>query len=181
MIDLKNISLGSDPKKTLKIMLSLAATFLVLWVFVLAQNNNDRPSAGTVHGLVQVDSLHISLSPAAAAVPQKESGSFYSRTIPVVIILGVVMAGLWFWQKKNPVKEDSLFTIVAKQQLGVGQQITVILINEEYWVLSTSGKEISLMHRYSREEWNGKSPMAKNDESSRFLKIFTEKKQDYAN
>ncbi len=181
MIDLKNISLGSDPKKTLKVMLSLAATFLVLWVFVLAQNNNDGgPAAGTPHGLVKVDSLHISLSPAAATIPQKESSSFFSRSLPIVVILAVVMAGLWYWQKKNPVKEDGLFTIVGKQQLGVGQQITVIFINEEYWVLSTSGKDISLMHRYSKEEWNGKSLLANKDESNRFLKIFTEKQQDYA-
>lgn len=181
MIDLKNISLGSDPKKTLKVMLSLAATFLVLWVFVLAQSNDSGPAAGSAQGLVKVDSLHLSLSPTTAVVPQHESGGFYSRTIPIVIILGIVMAGLWYWQKKNPKKEEDVFTVVGKQQLGVGQQITVIFINEEYWVLSTSGKDVSLMHRYSREEWNGKSPIAEKDESSRFFNIFTEKQRDYAN
>lgn len=182
MIDLKKIASGSDPKKTLKVMLSLAATFLVLWVFVLAQNGGVNSSDAASQGLVQVDSLNISLKPKTTMIPKQNAGNLVAHTFPVLLILGVVVAGLWFWQKKSPdKKENDLFTVVDRQQLGVGQQIIVILINNEYWVLGSAGKDISLMHRYSREEWQSGEPVKQKAETSRFLKIFTENQKKIVN
>ena len=57
-----------------------------------------------------------------------------------------------------------IFTTIGTQQLPAGQRLTVTRINGEYWVMATNGSQgVSLLHRYSEEEWQGvaEEPAAK--------------------
>jgi flagellar biogenesis protein FliO len=179
MLDLKKLPVGDDPQKMLKVILGLAAVFLVLWVFVLAQSNHyDTVPAGK-SGLVNTDSLHLTVVPQVKKASTDQNSSLFLRSLPVLIILTCIIAGLWFWQKKSTTRDTDIFTIVGRQQIGVGQQIIVILINEEYWVLAVSGKEITLLQKYDKDGWKG--PQAnKPNQNKRFLNIFSDTQKKYA-
>jgi len=180
MFDLKNLPVGDDPKKILKMILGLAAIFLVLWVFVLAQSNQYDTSSSGTNGIVNTDSLNLSLTPQMRQTSAKQGGSVFLHTLPVLLFLTVVIFLLWYWQKKGGAdKKSDLFEVVGRQQLGVGQQIVVMFINEEYWVLAISGKEISLLEKYAKEDWKGPE-VGSRLSSNKFMKIFSEKQQKYA-
>ena len=179
MLDLKKLPVGDDPQKMLKVILGLAAVFLVLWVFVLAQSNKYDTIPSAKSGLVNTDSLNLTVVPQVKKTSTAHNSSLFLRSLPVLIILTIIIAGLWFWQKKGTTRDTDIFTIIGRQQIGVGQQIIVMFINEEYWVLAVSGKEITLLQKYDKDDWKG--PQAnKPNHSNRFLNIFSETQKKYA-
>lgn len=181
MFDLKKLPVGDDPKKILKVILGLAATFLVLWVLVLTQSNSSGAVSSGNNTLINSDSLSLSVSPQAKRASTSQSGgSIFLKALPVLLILAIIIVFVWYSQKKGPKKSPDLFKIIGRQQLGVGQQIVVMYINEEYWVLAVSGKEISLLDKFSKDEWKGPEKEEK-VQYNQFLRIFSEKQQKYAN
>lgn len=169
----------ANPKKMLGFVLAIAVCFLVIWMLVAVQVD---PAGETVavEQSGRLDSLRISLSEATgdsltikdeqsvSVTTSEKSSSPFSNALPTFLIMLSVIGALWYWIKKNNDAEQqvsadvNLFDLLGSQQVAPGQQIAVIKINNEFWVLGTGGEVVQLLHRYSEDEWEGpESPVRK--------------------
>jgi hypothetical protein len=100
----------------------------------------------------------------------------FSGVFPTVLIFLVLIGGAWYWlrtQKKSDTKQGAgpLFTTVASQHLPGGPKLTVVKLNEEYWVMASGGPQgTQLLHRYTPEEWQGIEKQEKKNWKNTFLK-----------
>lgn len=163
----------ANPRKMLASILGIAVFFLVIWMFVAVQVDPSGENVAAEQS-GRLDSLRLSLSDqfsdslelksnqnAAASKPEKANTSFM-KTLPVFLVLILVIGGLWYWIKKggagtthSNISEKNVFNLLGSQKIMAGKRITVIKINNEFWVLSTGGEAMQLLHRYTEDEWEG--------------------------
>ncbi len=165
MWDWKNSppSLPGDPKRFLKIVLSVSFGLLVLWVFVMAQTDSSERQAVSVEEQQRLDSLRQALGTDSQDLSrQTESQGMFFNALTTFLVLGGLAIAFWWWYSRKYTTQNSLAAgspvakVVGNQQIGMGQEIKVIEINEEYWVLGVSSQSVNLLHRYQKDEW--KSP-----------------------
>lgn len=174
----------AEPQKMLGFVLAIAVCFLVIWVLVVVQSDVTGPEQGVQQDSrlaelrssmerAEPDSLALAadstadpVSPVRQQVPPASPSSGPSTPFadawPTFLILLAAVAGLWLWIKRRartgaPRLQETgeLFERVGTQPLGPDQDLTVIALNDEYWVMATGGGETRLLHRYHTDEWNG--------------------------
>ncbi|MGD8428703.1 MAG: flagellar biosynthetic protein FliO [Balneolaceae bacterium] len=161
----------SRPKKVLGFVLGIAVCFLLIWMLVVLQAGTSGRTV-VVDQSGRLDSLRVSLNKSAgdslskssnlsnlAVAPREKSSAPFSNALPVFLILLAAIGGLWYWIKRGNASSDSktdgVFLPVGTQEVVAGQQISVIKMNDEFWVLGTCSSGMALLHRYSEEDWNG--------------------------
>ena len=69
------------------------------------------------------------------------------------------MPGVWIARKGGPLEPETgpaTFTDLGKTQgIAPGQNLQIVEVNNEIWVLGVTGSSINLLHRYDRDEWDG--------------------------
>lgn len=159
--------LQTNPGKLLKSVLMLAGCFLAIWILVILQSNPSTQNNIRVQESGRLDSLQISTFADAEEPTQSSPASGSGRAfdmsamLPLILFFLICVAGVWFWMRSknnaslsNP--PSRLFNTVGSQQLPGGQQLVVIKLNSEYWVMTTGGTEgMKLLHRYHADEWQG--------------------------
>lgn len=165
MWDWKNSppSVPGDPKKFLKLVLAISFGLLVLWVFVMAQTERSERQAVSVEDQQRLDSLRQALGTEEGERPvqQTDSQGMFFNALTTFLILGGLGLAFWWWysrkltgnQSTGGVGSGPIAKVVGSQQIGMGQEIKVIEINDEYWVLGISSQSVSLLHRYQKSEW----------------------------
>lgn len=165
MWDWKNAppSLPGDPKRFLKIVLSISFGLLVLWVFVMAQTDRSERQTVSVEEQQRLDSLRQALGTDGQDLRrQTESQGMFFNALTTFLVLGGLAIAFWWWYSRKystanpPAGGGAVAKVVGNQQIGLGQEIKVIEINDEYWVLGVSSQSVNLLHRYQKDEW--KSP-----------------------
>lgn len=166
--------LQAQPNKMLGFVLAIAACFLLIWLLVVMQTDTTTELV-TIDQKGRLDSLRLSLNQEASTdtflvanqqnISASDAGknkSLFTNALPTFIILLAAIGGLWYWIKRKGSGTDvsaasgsSLFATVGTQQVTEEQRISVIRINNEFWVLDTGGQNIGLLHRFSESEWNG--------------------------
>lgn len=152
-------------RRFLQLVVALAFAMLVVWVFVMSQNEMDSGSgmpeynpadSASVVQKQRLDSLRKAIGRDAAEVKQREeTESWMSRTIPIIVLFLIVLgAMLWWARKREGDAGGTIFKEVAQQQLAPGQTIKVIEVNGEYWVLGVTGNSITLLDKLNPEEWS---------------------------
>lgn len=159
-----------DPKKIVKYALAIGAGLLVLWIFVLAQTDS-RDRSFSVEEQQRIDSLRVALGRDIQPIQESERTRMLPNAITTILILGGTILVFWFYfQKKSPPSSPSnpVFNVLSRQSLPGGQEIQVIEINDEYWVLGITHQQVNLLHRYKKEEWDliVKDEMTDNDTKS---------------
>ena len=165
MIDWKSFKhqANGNPKKVLGFAVGLATCFFVMWAFVLAKSEiNSGSATSIVSDTIVSDTLAASNAEYAPSQQIKElkgsreEPSLSSGLWPVALLLGLMILALWFFaKKKKAVSETQFMNLLGTQQVGVNQQLSLVHINEEYWVLGITNGQVSLLHRYDKEEWKG--------------------------
>jgi len=161
MLDWKNLQQmpASNSKKILKFSVSLGITLLVIWIFVLAQTGNDQ-YALKPQEQARMDSLHAAVTQNAGSLQREESVSLFSHALPVFFVLIIILGGIWFWGRKNAGRRGpTLFKVLGSQPLGNGQELKVIQINHEIWVIGITGQEITLLRSYAADDWDANIDM----------------------
>ncbi|SMO59234.1 flagellar biosynthetic protein FliO [Fodinibius sediminis] len=163
------------PSRMLGYVLAIALCFLLLWVLVVIQTDSpggqrvSDDASGRLDGLY-MDSARVSPADSLRASPSdlqsqptaesKSGDSLFLDSLPTFLLLLAAVTGLWIWIKvrdadPSSAASSSLFTEIATQELSNGQQLIVIRINSEYWVLSSGMNDLSLLHRFTEEQWDG--------------------------
>lgn len=175
--------LQANPKKMLGFVLGIAACFLLIWIIVVMQSDQGTQRVA-VDQSGRLDSLRLVLNRSAgdsiSAAAQSGGGtsneespsSPFTNALPTFLILLAAIGGLWYWIKKGNHNRaehpggGKLFTHIGTQELTAGQQISVIKMNGEYWVIGSGGQEIKLLHRYAEEDWSGADEALKQQSSN---------------
>ena len=197
MWDWKNAppSVPGDPKKFIKLVVSVSLGLLVLWVFVMAQTERSGQEPVAAEEQYRLDSLRQALGTEGQQPTQQTSegrGMFFNAFTTFLVLVGLIGVLWWWFSRKSEsaglssvnTGSGTVANVVATQQIGVGQEIKIIEINDEYWVLGTSGQSVNLLHRYKKSEWNRPEdftpPAANKSESdssfSRILSSLQQKK-----
>lgn len=147
-----------DPGKLLKYALAVGAGLLVLWIFVLTQSES-RISTVSIEEQARIDSLRVAIGRDIAPVQQERTQRMFSGAFTTFLILIGAIGILWWYFRSNKTIPDTttqtgLFIFKGRQSLPGGQEIQVIEINGEYWVLAVNHGQTTLLHRFKKEEWD---------------------------
>jgi hypothetical protein len=164
--------LQTNPGKLLKSVLLLAGCLLLIWMVVMLQGGSPAHQetiqinkSGQLSGLNNLpdkaaDSLTVGRSAQTAPnMMDEHSGSGLYVLLPTILIFFIVIGGLWYWiRSKNAATSGKtsgeVFTTIASQKVPGGQQMLIVRLNGEYWVMATGGTQgLTLLHRYPPEEW----------------------------
>jgi flagellar biogenesis protein FliO len=211
MIDWKAFrqQMQSDPKKVLGFVIGLATVFFVMWAYVLLTSNLKKEAPETVQinklelperveeyepamaaGLSGTDSTAMQTESNAGQLPsfrsrKAESGDNLPDLMPVMLLFLAVVSGFWVMRKgRKKLNTSDFMDVLGTQQLAVNQQLSLVHINSEYWVLAHSNGGINLLQRYSETEWKGKKAASdrKNGQKSldaSFLSLLKRENQQY--
>lgn len=178
MLNNKHIPFSGDKKKVIQFAVALSTVLLVIWAFLLQQQNEaskntltDKvvPSDSTRDA--RLDSLRLELGAGIAeTAPEQEKTSANTGLMTTFVILVLSVGGLWWWSRsiKSAKQVDTtFFKEVARQELSTGQSVLVMEMNDEYWFLGSSAGALNLLHKVHKSECplptnNGKQHSFKN-------------------
>ncbi len=162
-----------DPGKLVKYALAVGAGLLVLWIFVLAQSET-RSTSIAIEEQARIDSLRVAIGRDVVSIPEQRSQRMFGSALTTFFIMIGAIGIMWWYFRSNKTissktPDSDLFKMIGRQSLPNGQEIQVIEINNEYWVMAATAHQVSLLHRYKKEEWDliVKENQA-NEESSSF-------------
>lgn len=150
------------PKKLLGSVLILSGILLVLWLLVVAKSeygDKQRVSETRIKTeAAQVDSLGEGagrLQPVDTVSPKSESSSsgIFGGAVTVFIILVVMLGAAFLWSRKSDTLYSTYFKEVGRHQLGMDQELIVLEVNGEVWILGRTSQSISLLFKCDEENW----------------------------
>jgi flagellar biogenesis protein FliO len=152
--------LPTNTKRFFNLVVALGVTLLVIWVFVMSQTemgNSDYESY-TPEQKARVDSIRQALGRDEVAQRPDPTDNMWGNMVIVLILLGGGLAALWWWNRGNPEVSNASFNIVAEFEVGPGQTVKIVDMNGEYWVLGVAGNGITLLEKWTEEQWQQRKP-----------------------
>lgn len=176
-MELKNYlsSTSVDPQKILKIVLGFAAIMLVLWLMIIS-SMDFKGKADPADPVAQerTDSLRIALNKEDLNKPSTEqrSSNIFFNAFTTFFVLITILGLVWLWSRKKPaISRKGDIKEIGGHMLGQGAQLKIVEINEEIWVMGVTTNNVTLLHRYPRNEWTGTIEDPESDDSS-FYQMF---------
>lgn len=153
-------SAPQDPRKILKIVISISVVLLVMWLFLVSKmdyGNTSEPRYPAVEQ--QADSMRTLLERESAgrtAAMEDSSPNMFSNAFITFLVLMTLLGFAWLWvRKKSPAEtKQQNFQQLLSQGLGQGAELKIVKLNGEIWVLGVTANAVTLLHRYPEEEWN---------------------------
>jgi flagellar biogenesis protein FliO len=151
--------LPTNTKRFFNLVVALGVTLLVIWVFVMSQTQggNDDYQSYTPEQKARVDSIREALGREDIA-RNDPTENMWDNMFWVLIVLGGGLGALWWWNRGNPDLSQAPFNVVSEFEVGPGQTIKVIDMGKEFWVLGVTNNGISLLEKWSEEEWDQRKP-----------------------
>lgn len=151
------------PQSILKIIISISAALLVMWLFLVFRMDMDNAAtaqASEPEVIERTQGLKNSLLINNEAKTQKvqeaeESPAMFQKAFLTFMVMISVLGGVWLWSKKkgdNPARKESSREL-GGHVLGQGVQLKFVEVNREVWVLGVSSGSVNLMHRIPKSEW----------------------------
>ncbi|MCC5926850.1 MAG: flagellar biosynthetic protein FliO [Bacteroidetes bacterium] len=181
-MDLRSTFPNKPPKKVLSLVIGISGVMLLLWLlFIIRMGSTPAPTALPENEIdrERLESVR-SLRGEMEALPEHdERGSnIISNGVTTFFVLVVLIGGAWLWlaRKGGPLhtsSQTSRFAEKDRHMLGPGQYIQVMEINNEIWVMGITNANISLLHRYDKDEWNDDlQPVSQSADKATFLEMF---------
>jgi len=166
---------GSNNKKFIGTVISLAFTLLVVWIFVMATMNNDNSTTSlNAADQMRLDSLRTVLGRSGAAIHSSANPNLFYNALPAFLFLLLLLGGVWLWNRRREKPgNQQLFSVVGEQQLAPGQTIKIIAFQNEYWVIGVAGNNMTLLSRLNKDEWSPPDPKDLSSISNSFSNIFS--------
>ncbi|MEX0779607.1 MAG: flagellar biosynthetic protein FliO [Balneolales bacterium] len=158
-----NQQIKNDPRKTLRFVIGLSFTLVVLWVMILIQTET-----GPQDGYVNIDSLSTGAEPAYRNQPEGSSVT-QSQTeeefpVPVRSILlaalviggGVLLYSVYLKSGKATGTEENgplNLKIHNKIEVAPGQTIAVVQVHNEIWVIGSTAQGVNVLKQFDKHEW----------------------------
>ena len=144
---------------------------LVLWLFMVSRMElgNQRQSVLVANQPDSVATQSITKSllqqPEAQIVEtvdaQQKQPAIFQGAFTTFLVMFVILGIVWLWSKKKstPSEVKQTITELGHHVLGQGSQLKIVDINNEVWVLGVSSGAPTLLHRYTKDEWNANSEL----------------------
>jgi len=166
-----------NPRKILKVVVSLSVVLLVMWLFMVSRmelNDTDRGSGP--HKIERTDSLRTSIArDNQVSESDRSSPNIFMNAFTTFVVLIVILTIVLIFMKnrQGPVSEKQLKEL-GEHILGLGAQIKIIEMNEEIWVIGVTTSQVNLLHKYSKADWKEKIDLPEETDKS-FYNIFKSK------
>ncbi len=178
-MDLRNyLSKTNNPHKLLKTVVAISVVLMLIWLIVVSRMDFGQPVTHSDPAVQeQADSIRSMVEQrrgdSQAVSPERDRGSgVFMNAMTTFLIMATILGIVWFWvRKKTDMPESKQFHELGEHSIDIDKKIKMLEINREVWVLSVTSDNITLLHRYPKEEWKEELPQQKTEESS-FYKMF---------
>jgi flagellar biogenesis protein FliO len=84
-----------------------------------------------------------------------EPPKVFQSAIVTFLVMVTLLGGIWVWSKRKSTSSEKpdIVADIGQHLLGQGVQLKIVEINNEIWVLGLSASSLTLLHRYSKNEW----------------------------
>ncbi|MEX0680381.1 MAG: flagellar biosynthetic protein FliO [Balneolales bacterium] len=177
-MDFRNYIPAENPRKIIGMVVSFAVILLVLWLFMVSRMNYQSTSPSTASDPASQerrDSVREMMGKIDTEHPvEQRSSRIFLNAFTTFVVLIVILAGVWILFRKKSYfgQSNKSFRELGQHVIGPNQQIKVLEINSEIWVLGIGTNSITLLHRYPKDQW--KEPV-KNPSGQRFYDTFSGK------
>lgn len=156
--------LPTNTKRFFNLVVALGVTLLVIWVFVMSQTESGNPDyeSYTPEQKARVDSIRKAIGRDQVTPQQDPTENMWDNMVLVLVLLGGGLGALWWWNRGNPELSQTPFDVVSEFEVGPGQTIKVVDMGKEFWVLGVTNNGISLLEKWSEEEWERRKPESVN-------------------
>ncbi len=183
MIDVRQYMASGKPRNILGFVISLAVVMLVLWLFVVSRmdyQSNDAPDPNTTAASQErIDSVRVMMGRTDTVVVEEDrSSNIFFNALTTFVVLLILLGGVWLWSRKklgSSTTKGTYFRDIGEHAIGPGQQLKVIEINNEIWVLGVGADSVTLLHRYPKDQWKEEIPAGHDHESRSFYDMFSGK------
>lgn len=153
----------TDPRKTVRFVVGLSITLLLLWGTVLMQSETGGGS-----GYVNMDELKLSVAEGdveseqrSTSSPEEEAGLTGSG-FWIVLLLAGTGVGLYGYvvRKKNKndnqASQQSLkkLALLESIELPADQTMSIVKVCNEYWVVGSGSQGMNLLKVLKNDEWS---------------------------
>jgi len=179
MMDLKEYIPAGDPKKILGIVVSISVVLLVIWLFAVSrmEYRSAQPSDDAAGQRVESVQRIMNESNGNQRPVDRDSSRIFMNALTTFTVMVILLAAVWLWSRKRPAQARSgrYFREIGQHGIAPGQQLKILEINEEVWVLAVGSAGTTLLHRYPAGEWKGplETPESSSKTESTFYKIFS--------
>jgi len=178
-MDLRNLLASSqvNPRKILKIVVSLSVVLLVMWLFMVSRMElNNTGGASGPQMVERTDSLRTAIArDSRVSESERSSPNIFMNAFTTFVVLVVILAiVLILMRNRQGQVSDKQLKEVGEHVLGQGAQIKIIEINKEIWVIGVTSSQVNLLHRYPKEGWKVKIDYPDETDKS-FYNIFKSK------
>ncbi len=181
-MDLRKLLSGSgDPHRILKIVLSFSIVMLFLWLLMVSRmdyGTGEDAHSETVRTESENTLRSITGIREQSGSPggDRSSPNIFMNALTTFLVMGTILAVIWLWSRSRSGDKvpSNRFRDLGEHHLGHDKSLKVVEINNEIWVLGLSSGTVSLLHRYSADEWKDKI-VGDDKEESNFYKLFSGK------
>lgn len=134
------------------------------------------------------DSARARNSPAVTDEPQQaQPGPSLRRSridsvLPTLLVMIALIGGLWYWIRRKTGKGstgkpdgEEFFKVRATREIFPGQNIALVEINEEYWIVGGGEQGLQVLHRFRPGEWDDSPPAGEESGESEDWKSYFSK------
>jgi flagellar biogenesis protein FliO len=176
MMDMKDYLPAGDPKKLLRTVISISVVLLVIWLFAVSRMEY-RSGPGDEAAGQRVESVQRIMNGDEERAPvARESSRIFMNALTTFTVMVILLAAVWYWSRRKPGPSSSAryFREIGQHGIAPGQQLKILEINEEIWVLAIGSSGTTLLHRYPAGEWKEpQEPAAPSTRTeSNFYKMF---------
>lgn len=181
-MDIRNYIPAGDPKKIMSTVIFISMVMLVIWLFAVSRmeyRSTQAQPADTATEERKESVQNIMRSRDSEQVPgERESSRIFLNALTTFAVMVVLLVAVWLWSRKKTGFRFSgkHFREIGQHTLAPGQQLKILEINEEVWVLGTGSGGITLLHRYPADQWKEPAPeRTPGSGDSPFYKLFSGK------
>jgi len=186
MIDVRQLMPRGNPQKILGIVISISVVLLVLWLFMVSRMDYQSADSGVsgrdrdtvTYSQERRDSVRVMMGKSdAAQVSEDRSSRMFFNAFTTFVVLMIILAGVWIWSrsKSGQTSSSKYFKDIGQHTIGQSQQLKVIEINNEIWVLGIGLDSVTLLHRYPKDQWKEPIPDDQETGSRSFYNMFSGK------
>ncbi len=180
-MDVRNYMPAGDPKKILGTVISISVVLLVIWLFAVSRmeyRSGPAPDTATEERKESVQNIMNSRDGEQVAPGDRESSRIFLNALTTFAVMLVLLAAVWIWSRKKSGFHfaGKHFREIAQHTVAPGQQLKILEINREVWVLGIGSGGITLLHRYPADQWKEPDfPAPTPSGESQFYKLFSGK------
>ena len=171
-------STQANPRKILKIVVSISVVLLVMWLFMVSRMELTETSrSADPQTIERADSIRTAIarnSRTPAAEDRRSPNIFMNAFTTFIVMIVILVIVLILVRNRQAQAPQSRLKEIGEHMLGQGAQIKIIEMNEEIWVIGVTSANVNLLHRCPKENWKEKTDIPEAPEKS-FYHIFKSK------